>query len=108
MNDIVDLIRLWAADPEAPVPPVIPTEYALMAADEIERLRESTSFDWKLHSSRLDERIVKLEEELDHLRYESRVLAQWLMHPYVFVHERIIEEVDIALVPYLGKSNPLR
>jgi hypothetical protein len=39
MTDIVELIKIWADDLDAPVPPVIPTEYALMAVDEIERLR---------------------------------------------------------------------
>ena len=38
-RDIVKLIRLWANDPDAGVPPTIPTEYALLAVDEIERLR---------------------------------------------------------------------
>jgi hypothetical protein len=39
MTDVVQLIRLWANDPDAGVPPTIPTEYALLAVDEIERLR---------------------------------------------------------------------
>jgi hypothetical protein len=39
MTDVVQLIRLWADDPDAGVPPTIPTEYALLAVDEIERLR---------------------------------------------------------------------
>jgi hypothetical protein len=39
MTDIVDLIKTWAEDLDAPVPPVIPTEYALLAVAEIERLR---------------------------------------------------------------------
>lgn len=39
MTDIVNFIKTWAADPDAPVPPVVPTEYALLAVDEIKRLR---------------------------------------------------------------------
>jgi hypothetical protein len=39
MTDVVQLIRLWANDLDAGVPPTIPTEYALLAVDEIERLR---------------------------------------------------------------------
>ena len=39
-GNIVELIRLWANDPDAGVPPTIPTEYALLAVDEIERLHE--------------------------------------------------------------------
>jgi len=39
------------------------------------------------------------------LRAENRKLANWLMHPYVFVHERIIEDVDKALETYLGTSD---
>lgn len=37
--DIVNIIKMWANDPDAPVPPVVPAEYALLAVDEIERLR---------------------------------------------------------------------
>jgi len=73
MTDIVKLIHLWADDPDSPVPPVVPTEYALMAADEIERLRA-----------------------------ECQKLANYLMHELVFVHEKLIEEVDVSLEPYLG------
>lgn len=73
MTDIVELIKIWAADLDAPVPPVIPTEYALIASDEIERLRA-----------------------------ECQKLANYLMHGLVFVHEHIIEEVDVSLEPYLG------
>ena len=38
-RDVVHLIQFWADDPDTGVPPTIPTEYALLAVDEIERLR---------------------------------------------------------------------
>jgi len=38
------------------------------------------------------------------LEAENHKLAGLLMHEYVFVHERIIAEVDEALKPYIGRQ----
>jgi phytoene dehydrogenase-like protein len=46
-------------------------------------------------------------ERIRQLEDECQKLANYLMHELVFVHERLIEEVDIALIPYLGNSTPL-
>ncbi len=43
--------------------------------------------------------------EIEKLRTECQRLAKLLMSEYVFVHERLIEEVDETLKPYLGNSN---
>lgn len=44
-------------------------------------------------------------DEIERLRAENKKLAAWLMHEYVFVHERILEAVDLDLVPYYGKAH---
>lgn len=44
-------------------------------------------------------------DEIERLRAETQKLAGYLMHEFVFVHERIIEEADAALEPYLGRAN---
>jgi len=41
-------------------------------------------------------------DEVEALRAECKKLAGYLMNGYVFVHERIIEEVDKALETYIG------
>jgi hypothetical protein len=46
--------------------------------------------------------------EIEYLRAECQKLANYLMSELVFVHERLIEEVDTALVPYLGHSTLLK
>ena len=47
----------------------------------------------------------QLIQEIERLQAENQKLAGYLMHEFVFVHERIIEEVDTALEPYLGRAN---
>jgi len=49
--------------------------------------------------------VAEQADEIDRLRAETQKLAGYLMHEFVFVHERIIEEVDAALEPYLGRVN---
>lgn len=39
------------------------------------------------------------------LRGECQKLANLLMSPLVFSHERIVEQVDAALEPYKGRAN---
>jgi hypothetical protein len=46
-----------------------------------------------------------LADEVEYWRFEATKLAKLLMSEYVFVHERLIEEVDDALGPYIGSSN---
>jgi hypothetical protein len=43
--------------------------------------------------------------EIERLRAECQKLANLLMSPLVFTHERILDEVDAALLPYLGRAN---
>ena len=43
-----------------------------------------------------------LADEVEYWRAEANKLAKLLMSSYVWVHEYQIEEVDKALVPYLG------
>jgi len=132
MTDIVELIKIWAADFDAPVPPVIPTEYALLAVEEIERLRATVpretytltdDLQWisagyvpediddptahVKYIAQLNDIVHTQSEQLKRLEDECQKLANYLMHELVFVHERILEEVDIALIPYLGNSTPL-
>ena len=132
MTDIVDLIKTWAEDLDAPVPPVIPTEYALLAVNEIERLRTLVSgktytlnddLQWVSadyvpediddptahgkYIAQLNDIVHTQVERIRQIEDECQKLANYLMHELVFVHERLIEEVDIALIPYLGNSTPL-
>jgi hypothetical protein len=44
-------------------------------------------------------------EEIERLRKENKKLAGYLMNGFVFVHERLIEELDEVLQPYLGGSD---
>lgn len=46
--------------------------------------------------------IAEAVEEILKLRAECQRLAGYLMHEYVFVHERLTEELDEVLKPYLG------
>ena len=66
----------------------------------------------RLHARAADSMVVlsgapfsEAADEIDRLRAENLKLAAWLMHEYVFVHERIIEAVDLDLVPYYGKAH---
>lgn len=43
--------------------------------------------------------------EILKLRDECQKLAKLLMHEYVFIHERLIDQVDQVLKPYLGGSD---
>ena len=67
------------------------------AADEIERLRAELAREKRVKAM--------LNDQIDLERDNAKVLAFWLMHPYVFVHERIIEAVDNDLAPYYGKAH---
>ena len=44
-------------------------------------------------------------QEIERLQAESKKLAGYLIHEFVFVHERLIEELDQVLKPYLGGSD---
>jgi hypothetical protein len=46
-----------------------------------------------------------LADEVEYWRAEAYKLANILMSSYTWVHEYKIEEVDKALVPYLGKEH---
>jgi len=106
MTDIVKLIHLWADDPDSPVPPVVPTEYALLAVDEIELLRETIlgkTYTFNDDLKWVPEDIIHVQSErIKQLEDECQKLANYLMHELVFVHEKLIEEVDVSLEPYLG------
>lgn len=52
--------------------------------------------------------IAVLAEENLRLQAECRKLASLLMSPLVFSHERIVDQVDAALEPYLGRANTER
>jgi hypothetical protein len=43
--------------------------------------------------------------EIECLRAENKKLAGYLLHGLVFVHERLIEELDEVLQPYFGESD---
>jgi hypothetical protein len=43
-------------------------------------------------------------QEIERLQVENKKLANYLLSEFVFIHERLIEEVDVALLPYLGGS----
>ena len=49
--------------------------------------------------------IAVLAAENRWLRGECQKLANLLMSPLVFSHERILDEVDAALEPYHGRAN---
>jgi hypothetical protein len=68
------------------------------AADEIDRLRAELAREKRVKGM--------LNDQIDLERDNAKTLAYWLMHPYVFVHERIIEQVDLDLVPYHGTATP--
>lgn len=44
-------------------------------------------------------------DEIEYWRSEANKLAKLLMCEYVFVHERLIEQVDTALSPYFGNPD---
>jgi hypothetical protein len=77
-------------------------------ADEIERLRSeigtSGSIDEdpnvKPHNHLVNP--PDCADEVEYWRLEATKLAKLLMSEYVFVHERLIEELDEVLKPYLG------
>ena len=70
------------------------------AAAEIERLREEVETLNELIADSLPKLIERLK-----LLAENKKLAAWLMHPYVFAHERIIEQLDRDLEPYMGRAH---
>lgn len=86
-NDIVELLR----------------DRACTTAEYLEH--DHGHSDCYLERTAADE-IEVLRAELALERDNAKVLAFWLMHPYVFVHERIIEAVDKDLVPYYGTATP--
>ena len=47
-------------------------------------------------------KVPRLESEVKRLEEECQKLAGWLLHEYVFVHERVSEEVDAVTAPYIG------
>ena len=97
-KDIVDQLDAMYTDKDSGVNHPLVT---LEAANEITRLRsEIVSL-----NELVADALPKLTERLK-LRAENKKLATWLMHPYVFVHERIIEELDKDLAPYHGKATP--
>lgn len=49
--------------------------------------------------------IAALAAENQRLQAECQKLANLLMSPLVFSHERIVDEVDAALEPYWGRAN---
>ena len=49
--------------------------------------------------------IAVLAAENLRLQEECQKLANLLMSPLVFSHERIVDQVDAALAPYLGRAN---
>lgn len=49
--------------------------------------------------------IAVLAQENLRLQAECQKLANLLMSPLVFSHERIVDQVDEALAPYLGRAN---
>lgn len=49
--------------------------------------------------------IAVLAAENLRLQEECQKLANLLMSPLVFTHERMVEQVDAALLPYLGRAN---
>lgn len=65
-------------------------------ADEIEILRAELAREKRVKAM--------LNDQIDLLKSENKELAYWLMHPLVFVHERIIEEVDRDLLKHLGTA----
>ena len=46
-----------------------------------------------------------LNDQIDLLKSEAKELAFWLMHPLMFVHERIVSDVDKVLKPYLRDNS---
>lgn len=92
------------------------------AADEIERLRARLRYHQNgdgpealtddcitqnerrllADNERLRSLITAWSDEIERLRNECHKLAGYLMSELVFVHERLIEEIDVALEPYLG------
>jgi hypothetical protein len=49
--------------------------------------------------------IAVLAEENIRLQAECQKLANLLMSALVFTHEKTLDEVDAALLPYLGRAN---
>lgn len=43
-------------------------------------------------------------DEVEYLRVECQKLAALLMSEFVFVHERLVADVDAALAPYRGRQ----
>jgi hypothetical protein len=77
----------------------------LVGADAIDDLEARVN---ALRAELAREKRVKamLWDQIDLLKSEAKELAYWLMHPYVFVHERIIEDVDKDLAKYHGTATP--
>jgi hypothetical protein len=80
-------------------------------ADEIERLRSeigaSGPVDEDPHIKPHDHSVNPNDraDEVQYWRFEATKLAKLLMSEYVFVHERLIEELDEVLKPYVGGIN---
>lgn len=58
------------------------------------------------HLGTIDDSLVSDSvQEILKLRAECQRLANYLMHEYVFVHERLVEELDEVIKPYWGITN---
>lgn len=44
-------------------------------------------------------------DEIERLHKECHKLASLLMSEYTWIHESMVSEVDLALIPYLGTSD---
>lgn len=70
--------------------------------DIVEQLRHRAQWDVISFSSFDPAMCSEAADEIERLRVECQKLANLLMSEYTWVHEYKVEEVDMALKPYLG------
>ena len=64
----------------------------------IERL-----WSWSVHTG--DPLFAEAAAELETVSSRCRLLASLLMSEYVFVHEKLVDQVDKALQPFIGTQD---
>ena len=58
---------------------------------------------WSVHTG--DSLFAEAAAELETLSSQCRSLASLLMSEYVFVHEKLVDQVDKALQPFIGTQD---